>query len=160
MLPADAGSIPPKLDSELSAILTDTSIPVGLRLARLRQAANERLGKSLEKAIAALESMADGVESTEETYVPKHLVMVGNQRVYPNAPENELILVRKVVKKGQPDRVAVQYIMDRLLGTIAQNINVQSTSLIVSVDGQQLKEASDADLARLYHEKVRASTGS
>lgn len=156
LVPVDAGKVPENLPVDLAAILSDPSIPVNLRLAHLRSAANDRLSRSLEKAIVSLESLIAGAESVEEHWVPANLIMVGNVMAFPNGG-TELVMVRKVVKRSAPDKTAITYLMDRVLGSIAQNVNVNSTSLVVSVDGKKLSEVSDNELAQLYSEKVKVT---
>lgn len=61
-----------------------------------------------------------GYERVEEQYAPAGSLFIGSgefmRRMYPDKPDEELVLVKRTVSIADRDRAANQYLIDRIMG--------------------------------------------
>lgn len=136
--------------------------PRAEKFARPIAAAEKRIADRLPELVDNLLLLAaGGIEQVEERYEPAGLVQVDDyeevQRegrrsrqhkvkrpAYPKAPAEQMVLVERRVTHTLPDRAALQYLIDRILGRTTSRMVTDVTS-----GGEPLKLYAGVDLDRV-----------
>lgn len=95
------------------------------------QAFNDLVAAKLAERYAALELLADGgYEQVDEEWKPAGLIFVGSGEwatlAFPQLPPEQLVCIRRTRSIAAPDRKANEYLVNRILGTPTQHLDVDT----------------------------------
>lgn len=100
--------------------------------------AEKQIADRLPSLIDNMLRLADGgYERVEEQWAPAGSLYVGSgewqRKMYPDKPDDELVLIKRTVSVADKDRAANQYLIDRIMGKPTERQE------ITGADGADLK---------------------
>lgn len=112
--------------------------------------AEKRIADRLPSLIDNMLILANGgYERVEEQWARADSLYIGSgadaKRMYPEAEDDELVLVKRTVSIADRDRQANQYLIDRIMGKATQRIQGR----MLNITPEQLAKMSDDDLDEL-----------
>lgn len=79
--------------------------------------AEKRIADRLPELIENMFVLANGgYERVEEQWAPAGSLYVGGGKMYPDLPDEELVLIKRTSSIADRDRAANQYLIDRIMG--------------------------------------------